>query len=227
MLRVFFKRAGSSVAALFISLSAHAMNQQGQFQQEQQCGRDFNLTMPKVASSEISCRQTKNQVLYELQGGTTINKKETTVHECLLVQALTDNDDLLEEYPIEKVCPDNIYDQSQICQQGKGKQCGPLTTKVLKKSKRIDFDGVKKGNLTITQYTEEELVFRGGDAHLENRTCQNITTDQFLSHFTGHQASNFSINEVKQNVDSLITELKKGPLMIENNKDNKFKVAKK
>lgn len=219
MLNKLLTKSLTPAAALLLSLGANAMGQHDQsqgYERQDQCGPEFNLTLPKVAPESINCKRTKHQVTYELVSGTTINKREKIVTECVLRQNLTDGNDLVQEWPVEKVCPGTDYDQDQNQSQlQKGHTSGPIDTQVMKKYQRTDFDGVKEGNMIITHYTEEDLTFNGGDAYMENRPCSKITPEEFLEGFSEGQASNFKIRDLKSRIDSLVEELGKGKVELE------------
>lgn len=207
-------------AALLLSLGANAMTQ-GNYGQDygQDCGQgqqceEYNLEVPKAGCQNVTARKTKHQVSYNLLGGTTIQKKELIVMEFQVRQPLEDGNDLVQEWPVEKTpCFDVDQDQaSQTCQKYKE---GDTEATVLKRSRRTDFEGIKEGTVEVKHYTESELVFHGGDAKWEERPCGEISPEEFVENFTPGQASNFKINHLKNKLDNLWEEVRKGPVNLD------------
>lgn len=215
-----------SLATALLSLGANAMQSQNQSQcQQSQCGRDVNLTKPPVACGGETCVQLKNQVTFELKSGTTINKKEWTTIECLLVQPFTDCDDSVQHFPVKKIAPDmGQCDQSQQ-QRNHEMQCGSMEITPVARTMEVDYSGTKTGNVTYVHFTEEELTFNGGDSVLISKPCEKITAQNFTRHLHG-DARNFSMDEVQNALQGLLHELESGPVVIEKGPVNVGKASK-
>jgi len=219
MMSVFFKRVVTVPAAtILLSIGAHAMWQDQDQCQQAQCGVEFNLEVPKLTKPCVSCVLTKDQTVYELKGGTVVQKKQTVVNEVALVKDFVDGDGDDRTFLQEKLpaIPMGLED-GQLAH--KGYNCQQTETQVIRTKIDADFGGRKTGYATVTNYREAELVYGDSsqiiDALLIEGKPGAMAVSEFIDGMTEGDYENFTIAEVRVLIDEAIRKLHNGPLTVE------------
>lgn len=191
-----------SVASVLLSLSAGAM-QQDQYQQAaQQCGKAPSLVLKPCPGTSISCEMNFDKTKYELVGHTTVDMTKETVYTCQLSQDLSDDFDSFQEFPVSK-CSTDIDQIGKV--RGKGTQCGETTTKILKKSEAVDYEGKKTSIVEVTRLQTAQLKFHGGDGLIVENKCGTMSAQEFFAHWQNRDAvEGFDLRALRDQIDAVI-----------------------
>lgn len=208
------------VAALFLSLGAHAMGTQGQAQlaskgcaeQAQQCGPCVTAPeCPCVDKCTVKAERVNHWITYKITGPTTMTKCTKITREAQLKQCFTDGSCFKDAMPVEKRCADvSQTSQSQTAQQN-CYSCGETDVQARLVAQNVSASGVKVGNAVQEEVIYDKLTFTGGDAVVKQGVCGEISTEQFFADLTSNGVTNFTAADAEAAFASLI-------------RDGKFKV---
>lgn len=218
MLSVFSKRIiNASLAALLLSLTANAMQQQ-----QQQCAPEKQITKPCVPSTSMDCRRVKHTVTYHLTTGENIVKRTEVVTEYSGKQTWSDQGCDDKTFPVEKICPGET---SQTAQKGnlKGEQCGQISSAPISTCWSQQYSGIKTGVLTRKDYITDELTFESGDSCIEERDVSKckVSYEEFLADHTDTRGLTLSqMKEATQALQEQLTHV--GQIKIKHHKDKEL-----